>query len=453
MSDEIVESKKQGARYFIPLLTFLAIYLGAGIIFSIWGVETPFKQISREFALLCGVLVLLLMGKNKEGIEKNADVLVKGSADQNSLLMLLIYVTAGAFSGAAKGMGGVDSTVGLCLTFIPPQLAIAGVFIVSAVLATALGSSMTTIAALGPVAIGVANQTGASYGIAIAAVLGGAMFGDNLSIISDTTIAATRTCGCEMKDKFKMNFLIALPAALVSIVLYGILGSAGQITEVYEYSIVKIVPYIAVFVTALLGMNVVLVLLLGTVLCGIIGFATGAWNLAGFSAACTEGISGMLSIAVQALIIRGMSNFAKEFGGLDWLVAKFEKFINSRKSAEVGIGVLTGLVDVSMGNNTIAILVSSQVAMKFARKYNIAAKRGASLLDISACVVQSFIPHGGQMMLCMSLTALSPVAIAKVAFYPWLLGLAALVTILFGLMKTPEEKEGKDLYAGISEEI
>ena len=280
MSDEIVESKKQGARYFIPLLTFLAIYLGAGIIFSIWGVETPFKQISREFALLCGVLVLLLMGKNKEGIEKNADVLVKGSADQNSLLMLLIYVTAGAFSGAAKGMGGVDSTVGLCLTFIPPQLAIAGVFIVSAVLATALGSSMTTIAALGPVAIGVANQTGASYGIAIAAVLGGAMFGDNLSIISDTTIAATRTCGCEMKDKFKMNFLIALPAALVSIVLYGILGSAGQITEVYEYSIVKIVPYIAVFVTALLGMNVVLVLLLGTVLCGIIGFATGAWNLA-----------------------------------------------------------------------------------------------------------------------------------------------------------------------------
>ena len=279
------------------------------------------------------------------------------------------------------------------------------------------------------------------------------MFGDNLSIISDTTIAATRTCGCEMKDKFKMNFLIALPAALVSIVLYGILGSAGQITEVYEYSIVKIVPYIAVFVTALLGMNVVLVLLLGTVLCGIIGFATGAWNLAGFSAACTEGISGMLSIAVQALIIRGMSNFAKEFGGLDWLVAKFEKFINSRKSAEVGIGVLTGLVDVSMGNNTIAILVSSQVAMKFARKYNIAAKRVASLLDISACVVQSFIPHGGQMMLCMSLTALSPVAIAKVAFYPWLLGLAALVTILFGLMKTPEEKEGKDLYAGISEEI
>lgn len=228
MSDEIVESKKQGARYFIPLLTFLAIYLGAGIIFSIWGVETPFKQISREFALLCGVLVLLLMGKNKEGIEKNADVLVKGSADQNSLLMLLIYVTAGAFSGAAKGMGGVDSTVGLCLTFIPPQLAIAGVFIVSAVLATALGSSMTTIAALGPVAIGVANQTGASYGIAIAAVLGGAMFGDNLSIISDTTIAATRTCGCEMKDKFKMNFLIALPAALVSIVLYGICRICGS---------------------------------------------------------------------------------------------------------------------------------------------------------------------------------------------------------------------------------
>lgn len=446
------EKRINGALAFLPLLTFLLVYLGSGIFFSIIGVDAPFKQISREFAVLCGILTILILGKNVQGINENVDVFIKGCADPNSLLILTIYVTAGAFSGAAKGMGSMDSAVGLCMDFVPPQLAIAGVFLVASLLATALGSSMTTIAAIGPVALGIAEQTGASPAIAIAAVLGGAMFGDNLSIISDTTIAATKSCGCAMNDKFKMNFLIALPAAIISLVLYGMMGSSGAIVEQYSYSVIKILPYIVVFVTALMGWNVVLVLVFGTVLCGAIGFMTGTWNITGFSLAVTKGIGGMLSIAVQALLIRGMSAFVRDFGGLEWLLEKFKTFIHSRRGAEYGISTLVGLIDVSMGNNTIAILVSAPLAMKFARLYNIAPKRVASLLDIFACVVQSFIPHGGQMMLCMSMTALSPFAIMKVAYYPWLLGIAALLTIQFGLLKTKEEKEGKDIFADIPEE-
>lgn len=440
-----------GGASFLPLLTFLFVYLGAGIFFSVLGIEEPFKQVSREFAVLCGILVVLLLGRSKKNIERNVDVLVKSSADPSSLLILMIYVTAGAFSGAAKGMGGMDSAVGLCLTIIPPGLAISGVFLISSLLATALGSSMSTIAALGPVALGIAEEIGASPAVAIAAVLGGAMFGDNLSVISDTTIAATKSCGCEMRDKFKMNLAIALPAALVCMVLYAFSGGGGMLTGEYTYSLVKILPYVVVLVTALLGWNVVLVLLSGTVLCGIIGFADGSWNLAGYSAAITGGISGMLSIAVQALLIRGMSGFAREFGGTEWLISKFERRVHTRRGAEYGIGVMTGLIDTSMGNNTIAILVSAPLSMRLARIHNIAPKRVASLLDIFACVFQSFIPHGGQMMLCMGLTALSPFAIAKVAFYPWLLVLATVITIQFGLLRTKEEKEGTDLYAGIPE--
>ena len=444
--------KTDGPSSFLPLLTFLLVYLGSGIFFTVLGVENPFKQISREFSILCGICVLLLLGRNVRGINRNVDVFIDGCADPNSLLILAIYVTAGAFSGAAKGMGAVDSTVGLCMTFVPPQLAVAGVFLVSSLLATALGSSMTTIATLGPVALGIAEQTGASTAIAIAAVLGGAMFGDNLSIISDTTIAATKSCGCEMNDKFKMNFLIALPAAILSLILYAVFGSAGVAEQNYTYSIIKILPYIVVFVTALLGWNVILVLVFGTALCGFIGFATGAWNLPGFSLAVTKGIGGMLSIAVQALLIRGMSAFVREFGGLEWLLNKIRKWIHSRRSAEYGISAVVGMIDVAMGNNTIAILVSAPLAMKFARIYNIAPKRVASLLDIFACVVQSFIPNGGQMMLCMSLTAISTFAIIQAAYYTWLLVIAALLTIQFGLLRTKEEKEGKDLFAGIPEE-
>lgn len=452
-----MEKKKGiGPVAFAPLLTFLIVYLGAGIGFSIIGVKdsTPFKQISREFAVLCGLLTVVLMSVSggKKKIDTNIDLVAKHCGEPGVMLMLMIFALAGAFSGVAKEMGGMDAAVNCGLSLIPPQFALAGIFIVSALLATAMGTSMGTISAVGPIALAMAEQAGLAQGAAIAAVLGGAMFGDNLSVISDTTIAATRGAGCEMRDKFKMNFLIALPAAIITIVFYAIAGKGGQVVGDYSYSFIKVIPYLVVFITAICGLNVILVLMLGIISCGIIGFGIGTLTLQTFSSSITDGIAGMFSIIIVTLILRGLTGIAMEYGGVDWLVSKMGKRIHSRRSAEYGMSLLAGVIDVSMGNNTMGILISAPLAMKFARIYNIAPKRVASLLDISACVFQSFIPHGGQLMLCMTLTGLSPFTIIKSSYYPMLLAIATIITIQFGLMKTKEERQGINIYKGISED-
>lgn len=376
------------------------------------------------------------------------DLVAKHCGEQGVMLMIMIFALAGAFSGAAKAMGGMDSAVSFGLSVIPSKFAFAGIFLISAILATAMGTSMGTIAAIGPIALGIAEEANLSAAIAVAAVIGGGMFGDNLSVISDTTIAATRGAGCKMNDKFKMNLLIALPAAVIAMIAYYAVGAGGELNGTYEYELIKIVPYLVVLVTALAGMNVVLVLLLGTAVCGVIGFATGSLTLVTFSKAVTDGIGGMLSIIIVTIILRGLTGIAKEYGGIDWLVEKMGSCIHSRRGAEYGMCLLTGLIDMSMGNNTIAILVSAPLAMRFAKEHNIAPKRVASLLDISACVFQSFIPHGGQIMLGITLTGLSPFALLGASYYPALLAAATIITIQFGLLKTKEEKEGISLYPG-----
>ena len=449
---ESLQKRTLGAKSFIPLLTFLVVYLGAGIFFSITGTENPFKQIPREFAVMCGLTTIILLSKGRADIDRNIDLVAKHCGEPGAMLMVIILALAGAFSGAAKAMGGMDAAVNFGLSIIPSQFIFAGIFIISAAIATAMGTSMGTITAIGPIALGLAQQTGLSPAIAIASVLGGGMFGDNLSIISDTTIVATRGTGCQMKDKFKMNGLIALTAAIVSIIIYCIVGVGGELTETYTYSFIKIVPYIVVLITALLGLNVALVLLLGTVLCGIIGIATGSLTFVTFAQSVTDGIGGMFSIIIVTIILRGMTGFAQEYGGIDWLMNKIGSRIHSRRGAEYGMCLMTGLVDMSMGNNTIAILVSAPLAMQLAKKYNISRKRVASLMDISACCFQSFIPHGGQIMLCIALTGLSPLDIIGAAYYPIFLALATVITIQFGLMKTKEEKAGISLYADEEDE-
>lgn len=441
-----LQKKGYGVKSFIPLLTFLAVYLGAGILFSLLGTENPFKQVSREFAVLCGLLAVILISRGKGSIEKNIDLVSAHCGESGVMLMILIFALAGAFAGAAKAMGGMDAAVNFGLSVVPRQFAFAGLFVISSALATAIGTSMGTIAAIGPIALAIADKASLAPAIAIAAVLGGAMFGDNLSVISDTTIAATRGAGCEMRDKFKMNFLIALPAAIAAVVVYCLVGTGGQLAGTYDYSLIKITPYLVVLVTALLGMNVVLVLLMGVIMCGVIGFATGAFTLATFSAAVTDGIAGMASIIIVTIILRGLTGIAKEYGGIDWLVEKMNRHIHSRRGAEYGMSLLAGIIDMSMGNNTMGILVSAPLAVRFAKIYNIAPKRVASLLDISACVFQSFIPHGGQLMLCITLTGLSPFAVIAASYYPMLLAVAAIITIQFGLMKTKEEKQNINLY-------
>ena len=377
----IEQNKNWGLKSFIPLLTFLAVYLGAGVVFSLMGTENPFKQISREFAVLCGLTTVILLSRSRKNIDLNIDLVAKHCGEPGVMLMIMIFALAGAFSGAAEAMGGTEAAVNFGLSIIPRQFVFAGVFVISSALGLATGTSMGTIAAIGPIALGIAEEADLSVGVAIAAVIGGGMFGDNLSVISDTTIAATRGAGCKMNDKFKMNGLIALPAALIAIVIYCLVGSGGELAGAYEYSLIKILPYIVVLVTALIGLNVVLVLLLGTIVAGVIGFATGSLTLATYSAGITDGISGMASIIIVTIILRGLTGIAKEYGGIDWLVEKMGKHMHTRRSAEYGMCLLTGLVDMSMGNNTMAILVSAPLAMRFARKFNISRKRVASLHD------------------------------------------------------------------------
>lgn len=434
-----------GGLAFLPLITFLAVYVGAGLIFSALGSENPFKQIPREAALTFGIVVALIMGKHT--LDYKLDVFTKAAGDNGVLLMCLIFLFSGAFAGVAKAMGGVDSTVNLGLTFIPRQFIFAGVFIISAFIATAMGTSMGTIAAIGPVAMGLADKAAISPAIAIAAAVGGAMFGDNLSIISDTTIAATRGAGCKMNDKFKMNLLIALPAAIVTIVLYSLVGTTGALEQEYPFQLLKILPYIVVLVSAVAGVNVVLVLLGGTFFAGLVGFVMGSLNFITFCQALGDGMAGMFNLVVVALLIRGMTGIVNEYGGIKWLIDRLTARIKSRRGGEYGISALAGLVDAGLGNNTIAIIITAPLAKEIAKKQNIAPKRVASLMDIWACVAQGIIPHGGQILLACTLSGMSPVAVIGSGYYPLMLAVATIVTIQGGLLKSKEEKQGISCYS------
>src|SRR5699024_7645269 len=270
-------TKNYGGLAFLPLLVFLALYLGGGIIFSMMGIENPFQQIPRETALIAGLVIALLMGQ--ESLDEKVDVFAESAGDSGVILMCLIFLLSGAFAGVAEAMGGVESTVNLGLTYVPQKFIFSGLFVIASFIATSMGTSMGTIAAIGPIAVGIAEKASIHPGIAISAVVGGAMFGDNLSIISDTTIAATRGVGAEMKDKFRMNFLIALPAAIISIIAYAMVGTAGTLDGEFPFQLIKVLPYIVVLITAIVGVNVIVVLLSGTIFAGVVGLVMGSMTI------------------------------------------------------------------------------------------------------------------------------------------------------------------------------
>ena len=311
-----LEKKNYGGLAFLPLLVFLGLYLGAGLFFTAIGTESPFKQVSRETALIVGLIVALFMGKDYS-LDDKIDIFSKSAGDAGVILMCLIFLLAGAFAGVAKAMGAVESTVNLGLTIIPQKFILSGMFIIALFIATAMGTSMGTIAAIGPIAIGVSESTSLNPAIAIAAVVGGAMFGDNLSVISDTTIAATRGVGAQMKDKFRMNFLIALPAAIISVIAYAAIGTSGTLDGEYAFSLIRILPYIIVLVTAIAGLNVIAVLLGGTVIAGLIGLMTGSLTVIEFSKAIASGMAGMSGLVITTLLIRGLSGLVNEYGLAD----------------------------------------------------------------------------------------------------------------------------------------
>lgn len=427
-------SKKPNGLALIPFVIFIVIYLGAGLIYQAHGVDMAFYQFPSVTAMFIAVLISFIMGKGS--INEKFAVFSRGAANIDVLTMLMIYILAGAFSSVAAAMGGRDATINLGLSVIPVHFLAAGVFIISAFMGTATGTSMGTIGAIVPIAVGVADKGGLSIPLFLGACVGGAMFGDNLSMISDTTIAATRTQGCEMKDKFRVNFLIACPAAIVTLILLIIFGRPEQIAEIgqLEYSLIKVVPYLLVLVLALMGMNVFLCLVIGIFSAGIVGFATASMDIAGFAQAIWSGFTSMNEVFFLSLFCGGISEMIAHNGGIIWLVQKLGLMMKGNKSAQLGIAALVSLADCATANNTVAIIVSGSMARDMSHEFKVDPRRTASLLDVFSCVFQGIIPYGAQLLSAAALTTaygvtMNTVDIIPNLWYCWILAVFGIASV------------------------
>ena len=419
--------KNYGLLSFLPLIIFLAIYIGSGLIFTYLGVDGAFKKFPRHVALLIAIASAMVINKDIN-IDKKMLIFSKGAGNPGVIMIGLIYLLAGGFQEAAKLTGGVESIVNLGLAFIPEHFLVPGVFLITSVISTAIGTSTGTIAAMAPIAISISQVTNINAALISSAVIGGAYFGDNLSIISDTTIAAAKGVGSDMKDKFKTNFFIALPAAILATILYWVFsGETVIIDEIKPYSIVSIIPYIVVLFSARLGFNVVSVLFVGILMTGVIGLITSNITFFDWIAAVGNGMSNMFSITIVALLISGLISMIKYYGGINWIINILSKKIEQKKDAEYGLGLMAGLLSAALVNNTVAIIITAPIAKDISKKYQIEAKRIASIIDIFACAFLALTPYDGGMLIITGLSNVSPLEVLKYSFYIFsLLGITLL---------------------------
>ncbi|MBQ1793774.1 MAG: Na+/H+ antiporter NhaC family protein, partial [Peptostreptococcaceae bacterium] len=420
--------KKGNPFALMPLVVFLVLFVGSGIITG------DFYKMPVVVAFLISAAVALFSNR-KASLQDKIEVFCKGAGDSNIILMIVIFLLAGGFSGVAKAMGGVDATVNLSLSILPANLLVVGLFIIGCFISVSMGTSVGTISALAPIGLGIAQTTGISLPLVTGAIVGGAMFGDNLSMISDTTIAAVNTQGCELKDKFKTNFLIVLPAAIITCVILIILssGSAISTNEVYTYDIEKVIPYLAVLVGALCGVNVFVLLGFGIVFAGFIGIVTGSFNFLGFIEALSGGINGMQELSILVLIVGGVVGLIKFNGGIDFILNFINSKINSKKGAEFGIAILVSIIDLCTANNTIAIVTAGPLAKDISEKYDIDPRKSASILDIFSSSLQGVIPYGAQLLTAAGICGISSVEIISYLHYPGLMFVFGILSIVFGV--------------------
>ena len=395
----------------LPIGVFLVIFLGSGIITG------DFYAMPAIVAFLIALLVAFIQNRGLSFQEK-ISIISRGVGDENIITMSLIFLSAGAFSGAVTAAGGVESTVNLGLSILPAKVAVVGLFVIGCFISVSMGTSMGTIAALAPIAVGISEKTGFSLAICIGAVVCGAMFGDNLSMISDTTIAAVKTQGCEMKDKFKENFFIVLPAAIITIIIFLVItrNANFKLTEELTYNIFRVLPYILVLVGALIGINVFVVLIGGTVISLIVGVATGSLAVGEMFSSVGEGVTGMYDITVISIVVACIVSLVKEFGGIQFILNLIKKSIKGQRGGEVGIAGLSLLVDMCTANNTVAIVMAGPIAKEISDEFEISPRRSASLLDIFTSVGQGLIPYGAQLLSAASLTGLTPFNIMPYLF-------------------------------------
>ncbi|MGL4394729.1 MAG: Na+/H+ antiporter NhaC family protein [Brevinema sp.] len=416
----------------IPFLVFIILYLGAGIAFHMQGVGMAFYQLPAPMAMLAAIIVAFMLFRGS--IQDKFNHFVDGCGNHDIMIMCMVYILAGAFATVTKAIGGVESAANLGLSIIPPQYIAAGIFTIACFISISIGTSVGTIVALGPIGIDLASKSGVSAALIIAAILGGAMFGDNLSFISDTTIAATRSQKCDMKDKFRVNSVIAFPAAIITIILLLIFGRPETIVTVssYEYNWVTILPYLFVLIAAANGLNVFIVLVLSTIFAGVIGFASGAFTFMGWVNQVYNGFTGMTEIFLLSLFTGGLARMSKEEGGISWILKNVKKMIQGKKTAELGVGILSSLTGMATANNTVAIIIAGPVAKEISNKYDLEPKRVASLLDIFASIVQGILPYGAQMLIILSFTqgAVGPVEVIPFMWYSFLLLGMTIISIM-----------------------
>lgn len=418
----------------LPIFVFLILFLGMGILTG------DFYKTPAIVAFLIALLVAFLQNRKLSFADK-FKVITNGVGEENIITMCLIFLCAGAFSGAVTASGGVESTVNLGLSAIPPQFAIPGLFVIGCFISVSMGTSVGTIAALAPIAVEISNKTAFSMPLCIGAVVCGAMFGDNLSMISDTTIAAVKTQGCQMKDKFKMNFFIVLPAALITLVIFYFLSKNArfEITGSLDYNLWQVLPYLLVLISALAGLNVFIVLIGGTVFSLIVGVATGSLPLVDIFVAIgggeiagnkIDGIMGMYDITIISIIVACIVSLVKENGGIRFILNLIKYGINGKRGAEIGIAGLALIIDACTANNTVAIVIAGPIAKEISDEYGVDTRRSASLLDIFSSVGQGLIPYGAQLLTAASIAGISPFNIIPYMYYPILMAVSALLFIL-----------------------
>ena len=422
-------TNKKGLLALSPLILLIAMIA----LFTGYSAEESHKDTSLSLTvafMISSIYAVAISGGMP--IRKRIDTYSRGAGANNLMLMLWIYVLAGAFAASAKAMGAVDATVNLALSLLPASMILPGLFLAACFISLSIGTSVGTIVALVPIAAGLAHSVDANLALTVAIIVGGAYFGVNLAFISDTTVVATQTQGCQMSDKFRVNALIVIPAAIIILIIYGILGAGTKVpTHIDAVQYMKVLPYIVVLVTAIAGMNVMAVLTLGSILCGIIGIIDGGYDIFGWFSAMGNGVIGMGELIIIAMMAGGMLEIIRENGGIDFIISKITAHVNSKRGAELSIAALVSMVNICTANNTVAILTVGNISKKIGDKFGVDNRKAASILDTFSCTIQGLIPYGVQMLLAAGLSGLSPLDIIPYLYYPMAIGLAALFAILF----------------------
>lgn len=428
-------SNKKGLLALSPLFLLIVLIVA----FTVYSVDASHKDTNLSLTvafMISSIYAIAISGGMP--IKSRVDTYSKGAGANNLMLMLWIYVLAGSFAASAKAMGAVDATVNLALSILPASMILPGLFLAACFISVSIGTSVGTVVALVPIAAGLAHSMDVNTGMMTAIIVGGAYFGDNLSFISDTTVVASQTQNCKMSDKFRVNSLIVVPAAVIVLAIYAVMGIGLQApTEIPEVEYVKVLPYLVVLVTAVAGMNVMAVLTMGTLLCGVIGVscqllgATGGYGLFGWFSAMGNGIIGMGELVIIAMMAGGMLEIIRENGGINYIIDKITAHVSNKRGAELSIAALVSMVNVCTANNTVAILTVGNIAKKIGDKFGVDNRKAASILDTFSCTVQGLIPYGVQMLLAAGLANLSPMDILPYLYYPLAIGIAALFSILF----------------------